>query len=149
MTAIVGGLCRPPNSSMPKTYLQTGHKDRERVKGLGARWDPARWQWYVPDGRDLAPFANWLPAAHQAGLSPLGSTVDTELTLPTKGISLMSRCRRARGGGRATASHDSSCWPHRLSVLQARDSRTAPAARPPPNCGSSRAGGCCGTTESG
>ena len=42
---------------MPETYLQTAYKDHESVKGLGARWDPARKQWYVPEGRDLAPFA--------------------------------------------------------------------------------------------
>ena len=73
---------------MPETYLQTAYKDRERVKGLGARWDPARKQWYVPDGRDLALFATWLPAEQRTGLSTLESTASTELALPTKGVSL-------------------------------------------------------------
>jgi exodeoxyribonuclease VII large subunit len=80
---------------MPETYLQTAYKDRERVKGLGARWDAARKQWYVPDGRDLAPFVTWLPAEYQAAKSALenaGTSVSTggstELALPTKGISL-------------------------------------------------------------
>ena len=58
---------------MPETYLQTAYKDRERVKGLGARWDPERKQWYVPEGRDLAPFATWLPAELQTALSTLES----------------------------------------------------------------------------
>lgn len=62
VAAVVVGLRRPPSPSMPETYLQSAYKDRDRVKGLGARWDPARKQWYVPDGRDLAPFATWLPA---------------------------------------------------------------------------------------
>ena len=56
---------------MPETYLQTAYKDREIVKGLGARWDAARKQWYVPDGRDLAPFVTWLPAEYQAAKSAL------------------------------------------------------------------------------
>jgi exodeoxyribonuclease VII large subunit len=80
---------------MPETYLQTAYKDRELVKGLGARWDAARKQWYVPDGRDLAPFVTWLPAEYQAAKSALenaGTSVSTggstELALPTKGISL-------------------------------------------------------------
>ena len=73
---------------MPETYLQTAYKDRERVKGLGARWDPAKRQWYVPEGRDLAPFATWLPAEAQTALSTTQSTASTELALPTKGISL-------------------------------------------------------------
>lgn len=80
---------------MPETYLQTAYKDREHVKGLGARWDAARKQWYVPEGRDLAPFVSWLPAEYQASLTTLenaGTAVSTgggtELALPTKGISL-------------------------------------------------------------
>ena len=88
---MVGGLCRVRrlhSPAMPETYLQTAYKDRERVKGLGARWDPARKQWYVPEGRDLAPFATWLPAGQQTGLSTLESIASTELALPTKGVSL-------------------------------------------------------------
>jgi exodeoxyribonuclease VII large subunit len=73
---------------MPETYLQTAYKDRERVKVLGARWDPARKQWYVPDGRDLAPFATWLPAGEHTAPSRPQSTASTELTLSTKGVSL-------------------------------------------------------------
>lgn len=73
---------------MPETYLQTVYKDRERVKGLGARWDPARRQWYVPEGRDLAPFATWLPAGQQTALSTHESIASIELALPTKGVSL-------------------------------------------------------------
>ena len=88
---MVGGLFRLRrlhSPSMPETYLQTAYKDRERVKGLGARWDSARKQWYVPEGRDLAPFATWLPAEQQTGLSTLESIASTELVLPTKGVSL-------------------------------------------------------------
>ena len=47
---------------MSDTYLNTSFKDREQVKALGARWDPAQKKWFVPAGRDLAPFATWLPA---------------------------------------------------------------------------------------
>lgn len=73
---------------MPETYLQTAYKDRESVKSLGARWDAARKQWYVPEGRELAPFASWLPAELQASLSTLATAATTELTVPAKGISL-------------------------------------------------------------
>jgi exodeoxyribonuclease VII large subunit len=45
------------------TYLKTQYRDRQRVKDLGARFDGELRQWYVPSGRDLAPFAQWLPAA--------------------------------------------------------------------------------------
>lgn len=45
------------------TYLNAPYKDREKVKALGARWDPEQRQWYVPHGRDLAGFEPWLPVA--------------------------------------------------------------------------------------
>ncbi len=73
---------------MPKTYLQTTFKDREQVKNLGARWDPDRRQWFVPEGRDLTSFGSWLPAEHQTALSTQDSDASTELALPTKGVSL-------------------------------------------------------------
>lgn len=47
---------------MNGTYLITPYKEKDLVKSLGARWDPARRQWYVPHGLDLTPFAAWLPA---------------------------------------------------------------------------------------
>lgn len=47
---------------MHGTYLITLYQDKDAVKSLGARWDPARRQWYVPDGLDLTPFLPWLPA---------------------------------------------------------------------------------------
>lgn len=73
---------------MPNTYLQTTYKDREQVKSLGARWDPDRRQWFVPEGRDLASFGSWLPAEHQTALSAQENDDSTELALPTKGVSL-------------------------------------------------------------
>lgn len=48
---------------MTGTYLASNFADKDRVKALGARWDPSRRQWYVPEGRELTPFAQWLPTA--------------------------------------------------------------------------------------
>ena len=73
---------------MPETYLQTAFKDRERVKGLGARWDPARKQWYVPEGHDLAPFVSWLPTESRSALTSSAETTTTDLAMPAKGMSL-------------------------------------------------------------
>jgi hypothetical protein len=36
--------------------------EKDQVKALGARWDPARKCWYIQDVKDLAPFARWLPS---------------------------------------------------------------------------------------
>ncbi|RYF60428.1 MAG: exodeoxyribonuclease VII large subunit [Comamonadaceae bacterium] len=67
---------------MSETYLVSSFADKDRVKSLGARWDPARRQWYVPEGRELAPFALWLPTgsesehADSSALAPLGTSAE-------------------------------------------------------------------------
>jgi exodeoxyribonuclease VII large subunit len=79
---------------MNGTYLVTAFADKDQVKALGARWDPARRQWYVPAGRDISPFTCWLPegAAPAAGdaLAPATPSIpaSTELAVPQKGIAL-------------------------------------------------------------
>jgi hypothetical protein len=42
-------------------YLTTSYREMDQVRALGARFDVDRRQWYVPAGRDLAPFERWLP----------------------------------------------------------------------------------------
>lgn len=80
---------------MSGTYLITTYADKDSVKSLGARWDPARRQWYVPPGNDIAPFAVWLPAgtAPPATGSSLstenpGANQSTEVAITQKGIPL-------------------------------------------------------------
>jgi exodeoxyribonuclease VII large subunit len=43
------------------TYLTVPYSQKDQVKALGARWDAAQRQWYVPAGIDVAQFSNWLP----------------------------------------------------------------------------------------
>lgn len=64
---------------MNGTYLTSSFKDKDRVKALGARWDPAQRQWCVPDGLALTPFAEWLPAGGVASLSPSTALIDPDL----------------------------------------------------------------------
>ncbi|QRR11811.1 toprim domain-containing protein (plasmid) [Burkholderia sp. MS455] len=42
-----------------RTYLVVPYRDREDANALGAKWDRARKQWYVPRGVDLAAFERW------------------------------------------------------------------------------------------
>jgi exodeoxyribonuclease VII large subunit len=51
---------------MGKTYLKTTYLEREKVKGLGARWDGAAKKWYVPDELELSVFQHWLSTATNA-----------------------------------------------------------------------------------
>src|SRR5438067_551943 len=43
------------------TYLNVPFRDKAEAKALGARWDGEARKWFVPAGRDLGPFSNWLP----------------------------------------------------------------------------------------
>ncbi len=46
---------------MSKAALRVPRSDIETVKHRGARWDAVERHWFVPSGRDSAPFAIWLP----------------------------------------------------------------------------------------
>jgi exodeoxyribonuclease VII large subunit len=61
---------------MPPTFLTVPFKQKDEVKSLGARWDGAERQWFVPEGRDLAPFQAWLPAANEP------ASISTDLATP-------------------------------------------------------------------
>ena len=82
---------------MANTYLTVDFKEKDAAKALGARWDGVQRQWYVPEGRELTPFAQWLPAS-SGGPAPTAtrqvatvSAGSTELSLPSKkGVSLSS-----------------------------------------------------------
>lgn len=43
------------------TYLRVNFDEKDQVKALGARWNPEIKKWYVPEGKDLTPFEQWLP----------------------------------------------------------------------------------------
>lgn len=82
---------------MANTYLNVDFKEKDAAKALGAKWDGMQRQWYVPEGRELAPFAQWLTqsaSSSKEAIAPAGSLatrVGTALDLPgRKGVSLSS-----------------------------------------------------------
>jgi exodeoxyribonuclease VII large subunit len=82
---------------MANTYLTVDFKEKDAAKALGARWDGGQRQWYVPEGRELAPFAQWLPDGVASATSAVARqptpvhSGSTDLALPSKrGVSLSS-----------------------------------------------------------
>ena len=80
---------------MSNTFLTATFAEKDAVKALGAKWDGAQRQWFVPEGRDLAPFAAWLPAyVTQSAASTSTSLArvqdgGSEVAIPSKkGVSL-------------------------------------------------------------
>ncbi len=51
---------------MAIVYLTVPYREKDAAKALGARWDGERRQWFVPEGRELAPFLGWMPEATPA-----------------------------------------------------------------------------------
>ena len=47
-------------SSDVSTYLSVPFDDKDEAKALGARFDGTKKCWYVPAGKDLAPFNKWM-----------------------------------------------------------------------------------------
>lgn len=42
-----------------QTYLNVPYEDKDLVKSLGAYFDADNTAWYVPEGKDVTPFAKW------------------------------------------------------------------------------------------
>jgi len=41
-------------------FLTVPYAEKDAAKALGARWNPTRKRWYVPDGVATEPFAKWI-----------------------------------------------------------------------------------------
>jgi hypothetical protein len=41
--------------------LVTPFAEKDSVKALGARWDPAKKRWHITDVANLTPFMRWIP----------------------------------------------------------------------------------------
>ncbi|MGX4642550.1 DUF5710 domain-containing protein [Massilia sp. SYSU DXS3249] len=43
-------------------FLKVPYAEKDEAKALGARWNPTRKCWYVPDGKPSEPFERWIDA---------------------------------------------------------------------------------------
>jgi hypothetical protein len=59
-------------------FLNVPYAEKDQARELGARWNPTRKRWYVPDGVALEAFARWIakdgPAPSGASSSASAST---------------------------------------------------------------------------
>ena len=55
--------------------LVTPFAEKDAVKALGARWDPAKKLWYITDVADLTPFMRWIPDL-DAAIEPAGGAAE-------------------------------------------------------------------------
>jgi hypothetical protein len=52
------------------TYLKVPYEEKDHAKSLGAKWDPARKVWFIPDGKDVSLFAKWMPSLSTSEVHP-------------------------------------------------------------------------------
>jgi len=89
--------------------LNVPYAEKDEARALGARWNPVKKRWYVPDGVDAAPFAKWKADAGAAG-KPAGRS-DSAAVRPVTGANYVelahacnpfepcAECGRALDGG--------------------------------------------------
>ena len=62
-------------------FLTVPYAEKDEAKALGARWNPTKRRWYVPDGVATEAFAKWagqgLDAAAPAAAAGAGKRVDS------------------------------------------------------------------------
>jgi hypothetical protein len=46
-------------------FLKVPYAEKDQAKSLGARWNQDRKLWYVPDGVEETPFAQWIVAGQE------------------------------------------------------------------------------------
>jgi hypothetical protein len=63
--------------------LVTPFAEKDAVKALGARWDPAKKLWYITDVADLTPFMRWIPDLVAASGSS-GGAANAPAKVPAK-----------------------------------------------------------------
>jgi len=48
------------------TFLNVPYAEKDEARALGARWNPGKKRWYVPNGVALDAFAKWMPKEGEA-----------------------------------------------------------------------------------
>lgn len=77
----------PGDNSSMRINLVTPFAEKDAVKALGARWDPAKKVWYITDVADLTPFMRWIPDLEKASERPGGASkaaVKSNANAPSK-----------------------------------------------------------------
>ena len=63
----------PTTPMTTRLYLTVPFAQKDEAKALGARWDPARKRWYVPEGIDKSLFQRWHAADTDVPNTPFES----------------------------------------------------------------------------
>jgi hypothetical protein len=62
-------------------FLNVPYAEKDQARELGARWNPTRKRWYVPDGVATEPFARWMA---KDGAAPSGASASASASAPDR-----------------------------------------------------------------
>lgn len=74
-------------------FLTVPYAEKDEAKALGARWNPTKRRWYVPDGVATAAFAKWAgqgAGAAEGGAPAGGGRVDSYQGKTVTGINYVA-----------------------------------------------------------
>lgn len=99
------------------TFLNVPYAEKDQARELGARWNPTRKRWYVPNGVALEAFERWLPKDGDADARAPAGRVDAraaklatgaryvELEHACNPFEICAQCAPVLAGSGWTAAH--------------------------------------------
>ena len=126
---------------MPRLYLHVPYAEKDDAKALGARWDPKRRSWYIPDASllDHAPaLRKWLPAQDIPATAPSATPKPPTQTPRHKAsatqLAQLTRCEQQavfdRLYGRTRSSQMRQRQKEGIAAHKAYEARVAAGERP-------------------
>jgi len=103
-------------------FLTVPYAEKDEAKALGARWNPTKRRWYVPDGVATDAFAKW---AGQGGDTPAesrGGRVDSyqgKTVVGANYVALEHDCNPFEACAQCTAALSGSAWQKARQALSA------------------------------
>ena len=74
----------PAAAPAPREYLEVPYAEKDLAKRFGAKWHEDSRRWYIPAGRDPAPFARWRTAPADGDPAPRPATSASPITATSR-----------------------------------------------------------------
>lgn len=94
-------------------FLNVPYAEKDEAKSLGARWNPTKRRWYVPDGVATADFAKWAGQGGEAAASAPTGRVDSyqgKTVVGTNYVALEHDCNPFEPCSECSARLEGSAW---------------------------------------
>jgi hypothetical protein len=94
-------------------FLTVPYAEKDEAKALGARWNPTKRRWYVPDGVATAAFAKWAGQGSDTPAEAKGGRIDSyqgKTVVGANYVALEHDCNPFEACAECTAALDGSAW---------------------------------------